>query len=170
MPSEIRNKVYETMDDYSKRLNLQGAWILDVGIAGDPILPGATSPSEKYKWFGKGNDFKTMDIDAKWKPDIVGDICKAPFEDNTFNLVILTQTLEHIWDVGNALNEVHRITRKYAIIDCPFVNDYHPEATFEDYWRISPSAMKNLLELANFKILDLQLRGGILTTALVEKL
>lgn len=161
--SEIRKLVYEAMEEYANKLQLKGVKVLDVGIAGDP------PPSEKYQWFGEGNDFKTLDIDPQWKPDFVGDICQAPFINNIFDLVIVSQTLEHIFDFKRAISEIYRITKKYAIIDCPFVNSYHPESSFDDYWRISHRAMKILLETVGFKILDLQLRGGILTTALVEK-
>jgi hypothetical protein len=69
-----------------------------------------------------GYDIKTLDLDEKLKPDFIGDIRKIPIEKDTFDAVLAAEVIEHIpWnDVSGALLEIHRITKKYAIISTPY--------------------------------------------------
>jgi len=69
-----------------------------------------------------GYSVTTMDIDENLKPDIIGDIRKIPVEDNTFDAVLAAEVIEHIpWqDVPAALKEIHRVTKKYAVISTPY--------------------------------------------------
>lgn len=155
------------MEKYGLMLNLQGKEVLDIGIAGDPKLPGATSRSEKYKWFGPGNHFQTLDNDPAWEPDIIGDICAAPFGDNQFDLVILSECLEHIYDFRQALAECYRITKPggHFILTTPWMVEHHPTGFTADYWRFSKQAYEKLLGETKFQIENLyssNLIGGAL--------
>lgn len=148
---------------YAGQMKLGGrAKILDVGIGGDK-----ERPSENYKYFPSKN-FKTMDVDRQWQPNFVGDICKTDFRDNYWDLVILSQTLEHIWDFRAAIKEIHRITKQYAIIDSPFMYQHHPEDNFDDYWRFSPQALQKLCQEVGFEC-EVKLIDGLLTTTLCKK-
>ena len=44
---------------------------------------------------------------------------EIPFEDNSFDLVICSEVLEHLENPGKALNELYRICRRYAILSVP---------------------------------------------------
>jgi len=163
MPSELRTKIREQMEQYSNELKLSSrAKVLDVGIGGDK-----KKPSENFKYFPTKR-FKTMDIDPQWRPDFVGDICETEFASDYWDLVILSQTLEHVWDYKKAVEEIYRITKKYAIIDMPFMYPYHPEPGFDDFWRFSPTAIKNLLKDVGFQV-KVELIDNLLTTALCQK-
>ncbi len=124
----------------------KGYSVLDIGIAGDP------RPSGWYNLWGRRANqdlYHTLDIDKRLEPTIVGDITKrTPIDDSTYDLVICSQTLEHLWDFRAAIAEIYRITRNVAIIDVPFVYKYHREPN--DYWRFSKEAMHRLLEEAGF--------------------
>jgi SAM-dependent methyltransferase len=165
--TNLRTQVIASMYGYGKILEcLNKGWkVLEVGVAGDP------KPGGNYKFFGVGNDYKTLDISAEFDPDIVADICDTGLEGASYDLVILSQTLEHIYDFRKAVKECSRILKKggWLIIDCPFYYPYHAEPEFADYWRLSPSAMTKVLLEVNFQIESCQLLAECLTTALARK-
>lgn len=151
MPSLLRTQCNFLMIGYAKQLGLRGARILDIGIAGDE------KPSGNYKYFGEGNEWTTLDKIEATKPNILADICESGLADNSFDLVILSNTIEHIWDFKKAIGEVIRIAKSYFIIDCPFMYPYHPndaEGDYADYWRISAQAMKRLVEEAGGDVME----------------
>lgn len=69
-----------------------------------------------------GFDVTTLDFDASLKPDKVGDVRKLPFQDNSFDLVMCCQVLEHLpfSDFEKALREIARVSKKHAVISLPF--------------------------------------------------
>lgn len=167
---QLRTLLNVWLEEIAISLNLRGKNILEVGIAGDD------KPSGSYKFFGAGNNWTTLDKNSIWKPDVEVDICESGLPDNSFDLVIMTQTLEHIWDFKKAISEIYRITKEYAIIDCPWMFDYHcdkirmgaPHDEWDDYWRISPSAMKKLCKWAGFGEVRVRMQNE-LTLALCQK-
>jgi SAM-dependent methyltransferase len=167
---QMRIQLNAWLEGLAVKLNLRNKEILEVGLAGDE------KPSGSYRFFGKGNKWKTLDIDPKWEPDIVADICDSGLESNSFDLVIMTQTIEHIWDFRKALSEIHRLTRKYAIIDCPFMYVFHqdkirssrPWQEWDDYWRFTPAGFKKLLEGAGFRDVKISFMP-LLSLALCQK-
>jgi 2-polyprenyl-3-methyl-5-hydroxy-6-metoxy-1,4-benzoquinol methylase len=68
-----------------------------------------------------GYKVTTIDFDPTLKPKIIASVTKIPFESSSFDLVTCFEVLEHIpWElVSQALREIARITRKYAIISLP---------------------------------------------------
>jgi ubiquinone/menaquinone biosynthesis C-methylase UbiE len=119
--------------------------ILYVGIAG----PTATEDDLTYL---KTRPFKTLDCDPETHPDIVADICNTGLPSNSFDRIIMTSTIEHVWDFRAALAECLRILAPngWLVMDCPWMYRYHPEPTFGDYWRISAPALDRLLEDVGF--------------------
>ena len=69
-----------------------------------------------------GINIDTCDIDKELDPDYVADIRDLPFEDKSYDAVLACEILEHIpWkDVDKALNELHRISKKYVVISIPY--------------------------------------------------
>lgn len=53
---------------------------------------------------------------------IIADISKIPIKQNTFDLVLITEVLEHLDDeiYHSALSEILRITKQYILITVPF--------------------------------------------------
>lgn len=169
--SKLRTKLNIHLEKLAMDLNLKDKDILEVGIAGDD------KPSGSYKFFGEGNTWTTADIEPLWSPDILCDISNCPqIVNNSYDLVIMTQAMEHIWDFKKAIEELYRITRKYLIIDCPWMFPYHYDKVrpltdwreWDDYWRISPSAMTKLLREAGFKEIKI-IADDEFTLCLAEK-
>lgn len=151
-----RQEIWNLMAKYANMLALSGGTVLDVGIAGDPVMEGAKSRSEKYQWFGKDNNFETLDNDLDWEPDTIGDICHAPYPVDNFDLVILSETLEHIYDFKLALKECYRILKPqgHLIITTPWLIDHHPTSFTPDYWRFSKQVYEKLMPELGFTIKD----------------
>ena len=69
----------------------------------------------------RGIQIDTMDIDARLNPDIVADILDIPIGDNSYDVLICCEVLEHIpyYNFSKALSEIRRVTRGYAVISLP---------------------------------------------------
>lgn len=69
-----------------------------------------------------GIKIDTCDFDKDLKPDYVADIRDLPFKDNSYDVVVACEILEHIpWnDVDRALNELNRVSKKVVIISIPY--------------------------------------------------
>lgn len=68
----------------------------------------------------------TMDIDHSLKPDIIADVRHIPFKNNSFDIVLCFETLEHInhKDLGDALVEIKMVTKKYILLSIPHNSMY----------------------------------------------
>jgi len=167
MPSEIRKTIFKMMKHYKRLLRPDNRqWkVLEIGIDGDP------RPGGNYKYFGVGNDYKTLDKLERVNPDIVADICDTKLPKEKWDLIIFSQTIEHIFDFRAAIKECHRLLKKggFLIIDCPFFYPYHGTEGYDDYWRISHTAMKKLLEEVGFEFGKTVSVENILTSAMVRK-
>ena len=63
-----------------------------------------------------------IDLGKKMYPEIKitqGDIYKLPYEDNSFDLVLCTEVLEHLEDPAKALKELVRVSRRYLVVSVP---------------------------------------------------
>ena len=97
--------------------------------------------------------------------DLECDISKQiPLEDSSFDVVLLSDVLEHIPTPDNLLNEIHRILRKDGclILNVPFLYWIH-EAPY-DFFRYTEYGLKFLIENADFHLEIIQPVGGLLET------
>ncbi|MBI5122794.1 class I SAM-dependent methyltransferase [Candidatus Roizmanbacteria bacterium] len=65
---------------------------------------------------------EAIQIGKKINPEILikkGDIYKLPYIDNSFDLVLCTEVLEHLEDPGKALKELKRVAKKYVVLTVP---------------------------------------------------
>ncbi|MBN1457439.1 MAG: class I SAM-dependent methyltransferase [Sedimentisphaerales bacterium] len=90
---------------------------------------------EKVLYVGKGTgiapdllsrcpgdpEVATIDIEPDFKPDIVGSILDIPLEDNSFDVTMCCQVLEHLpFDsFQNALEEIWRVTKNRLVLSVP---------------------------------------------------
>lgn len=96
--------------------------ILDVGCGEGFTLDLIEKEGIKAKL--EGVDFlKTaIDIGKKERPHLnlkVGTIYDLPYKDNTFDMVICSEVLEHLEDPKKALDELQRVTKKYVVLSVP---------------------------------------------------
>ena len=96
--------------------------ILDVGCG-----EGFTLNRLKENGIGKrleGIEYlqAAIDLGKKTYPDIKitkGNIYELPYKDNSFDLVLCTEVLEHLEKPGDALKELVRVSKKYLVISVP---------------------------------------------------
>ena len=93
-------------------LKLQPRKVLEVGI-GNALVSTYLSAS--------GINVTTVDINKNLKPDIVASVLNLPLRDDSFDLVLVAEVLEHLPfnEFISALSEIKRVTRKYALISLP---------------------------------------------------
>lgn len=163
----LRDQVIKSMQFYQMFLEPSDRkWdVLEVGIDGDEL------PGGNYKIFGIGNNYKTMDFLPRLNPDYVEDICNVKLPNDMFDLIILSQTIEHVKQPALAVQECFRLLKPngFLILDSPFVYPYHGEADFDDYWRFSEKGLEVLLKTSGFNVVLSTLYEGILASTLSQK-
>lgn len=86
-----------------------------------------------YKRFRslKNIEYTTTDLNSPLA-DVKADICKLPFKDNSFNVVLCNHVLEHIPNDTKAMQELYRILKPngWGVFQIP--QDLSREKTFED--------------------------------------
>jgi SAM-dependent methyltransferase len=88
---------------------------------------------------------------------IVGDIQQCPqISDNSFDVIVCTQVLEHVPNPFLAVSELHRMLKPGGILllTVPAAFPYHADP--QDYWRFSRDSLK-LLFSSTFR--DLEIKG-----------
>jgi SAM-dependent methyltransferase len=114
-----------------------GARVLDIGCGAKPYLPLVAPFAERY-----------VGVDTAAGPyvDHVVAAETLPFEDESFDLVLCTQVLEHVQDPAAVLSEIHRVLRPGggALISTHGVFLYHPDPsdTDGDYWRWTHAGLR----------------------------
>ncbi|NUQ63693.1 MAG: methyltransferase domain-containing protein [Pirellulales bacterium] len=88
-----------------------------------------------------------------------------PVADGTANLVLLTETIEHVFDTSQFLAEAQRCLRRNGLllITVPFAARWH--FIPNDFWRFTPSCLKRLLDEAGFDQIAVYARGNAVTVA-----
>jgi len=108
--------------------------VLDVGCGEGFTLQKLTDHHIGKKLEGIEYDETAIALGKKVHPNITikqGDIYKLPYKDNSFDLVICTEVLEHLEDTKKALNELYRVTKKYCLLSVP----HEPIFMLVDYAR-----------------------------------
>jgi len=118
-PSHYFSKIYDSKErfiSYWHQINeiimLKPNSILEIGIGN-----GLVANYLKQRKF----DVTTMDIDERLNPDKIGSVLFIPFSDESFELITCFETLEHLphEDFPKALNEIYRVSSKYAVLSLP---------------------------------------------------
>lgn len=136
--------------------------VLDVGCGAQPYRPLLPA----------GASYRAID-DAAAKEDFgyavpeteyfSGD--RWPVADASVDVVLTTETLEHVLEPAVFLAEAHRVLRDGGriLLTVPFSARWHYIP--RDYWRYTPSSLRNLLEQAGFIDVVVHARGNEVTVA-----
>ena len=76
--------------------------------------------SDKGVWVDSPYKPTTVDNNPAWEPDIVADAHKLPLDDNSYDVVSLTEILEHVEDDKRCLLEAYRVARKKVVVTVPW--------------------------------------------------
>lgn len=146
-----------------KNIQYGGGVILDVGCGNSPyksLLP------KELKYIGLDYNMAQENFDYKKSEDVIlYDGKNFPFENNSFDYLYHTETLEHIKEPKHFLKECNRVLKDGGIMffSVPFQARYH-YIPF-DYYRYTPSSLETLLEEAGFNNIKIIERGSDITVA-----
>jgi len=78
--------------------------------------------------------------------EIYLDLTISPPEDliSRFDVCFNHTTLEHIFDVKKAFSTMCQLSRDIVFVIVPFSQSQHETNSFKDFWRFTPSCLRNL--------------------------
>ena len=109
--------------------------ILDVG-----------SKKQRYEGLLGSSTYCCVDITPSPNVDFVCDAHDLPFADNSFDLVLLIEVLEHLENPQKALDEIYRVLRSDGnlILSTRFIFPYHGDP--KDFFRFTPEGLSTLMK------------------------
>ena len=142
----MRRGLYLAVRDLAPRLSGR---LLDVGCGQKPYQDLFTSVSEYV-----GLEFDSPDMRRRSKADTFYDGHHFPFPDASFDSLMATEVLEHIFNLAEFLAEVHRVLKPggMAYFTAPFAWDEHEQP--RDYARYSSFGIAHLLRTHGFEIVE----------------
>ena len=149
----IKQKISQWPINLSKKLSRQGLYpFLEAEFAKIPaqatvLTVGSGGPVNEYlQKYGTQNHFAilSLDIDPKRQPDWVGDICSYDFESQQFDVVVMSEVLEHVHAPHLALENVHTVLKENGrlILTTPFAFPLHDRP--HDYFRFTKYGLQHL--------------------------
>jgi SAM-dependent methyltransferase len=136
--------------------------VLDVGAGAQPYRP-LLPPDARYRAIDVAVAGEAFGYDLPDTEYFEGD--RWPVEDDSIDVVLATETLEHVPEPAVFLAEARRVLRPGGriVLTVPFAARWHYIP--HDYWRFTPSSLRNLLEQAQFGDTVVHARGNEVTVA-----
>jgi SAM-dependent methyltransferase len=96
----------------------------------------------------------------KNRVDVICPATDLKFNDNSFDSVLCTQVLEHVYDHHTMMKEIYRVLKPggHIILTVPFAWELHEEPY--DFFRFTKHGLKVLFEEAGFHIDYIKPNGG----------
>jgi len=122
--------------------------VLDLGCGSKPYAP---------LFVGRCESYVGVDIHVPSKADVLGAGANLPFPDETFDVVLCTQVLEHDPEPECTIEEVHRVLADggILILSTHGVWFKHGEA---DFWRWTDAGLKRIM--SSFREVEIRNCGG----------
>lgn len=147
------------------RVELAGAHgdVLDVGAGAQPYRQLLEGPRVRYHAIDIASAGERFGYDTPDTVYFTGDTW--PVADASIDLVLATETLEHVRRPPVFLAEARRVLRRGGrlVVTVPFSARWHYVP--DDYWRFTPSSLRDLFEEAGFEQVAVYPRGNELTVA-----
>lgn len=141
------NDIKEALEKYAR------GNFLDLGCGNKP-----------YETLYKPLTEKQIGCDAvqsdKNKVDVICQATDLKFNDNTFDSILCTQVLEHVYDHHGMMKEINRVLKPggHILLTVPFAWELHEEP--HDYFRFTKHALKTLFEEAGLVVDHIKPNGG----------
>lgn len=114
------NKFFETILSYVELTKPKS--ILDVGCGEGLVMKKIREKYDDINITGLDISKENLDVSKILNPDaklVLGDIYSLPFENDSFDLVVCTEVLEHLKEPNTALKEVRRVSNLNLVISVP---------------------------------------------------
>jgi len=95
--------------------------VLDAGC-GEGFVIEYLKKNGQAQFMGLDIEADALEVAKEKNPQVSfqqASVYQLPFEDNSFDLVILSEVLEHLEDPSKALEEIKRVSKQYALISVP---------------------------------------------------
>jgi len=156
----IRKNIYRGI---KKNAGFLEGKMMDFGCGTKPYKPLFINVTEYIgvDYSGQGHSHENEQIDVLYDGKTI------PFADNTFDSILTTEVLEHIFNLEDILKELNRVLKPGGkiLITVPFAWNEHEMPN--DFGRYTLSGFTSLLERNNFTILSMEKTGGFVE-ALVQ--
>jgi len=91
------------------------------------------------------NDDTVKEFYLNLEEDLPENLCNRKFD------VVFSHTvLEHIFKIDKAIDNLTMLSDDIIITIVPFIQSYHAQEHFNDFWRFSPFALKKMFENKGF--------------------
>lgn len=109
----------------------------------------------------KVDSWKYLNIDKSTNPDYLCSVDDIPIEDESFDIVLLAEVLEHLENPIDVLKECKRVLKKNGkiVITMPFLYPKHADPY--DFQRWTDYKLENELKKLGFKNIVITPMGGI---------
>lgn len=154
---KIYHRPYLVLNELSKQIqeviqkelkNKTKLKILDVGCGTKPYFPFFKEKAEMY--IG-------VDVDSALNADVVCVSENLPFANETFDVIVCTQVLEHVNDPKRVIAEMHRVLKGSGLIILSTHGVWNKHAR-QDYWRWTDIGLKKMFSI--FKDVEVRNNGG----------
>ncbi|MDF1548083.1 MAG: class I SAM-dependent methyltransferase [Bacteroidales bacterium] len=148
----IRRSLYYSIKKYAP--SLEGE-LLDFGC-GDKPYKSLFNKVEKYIGLDIENEAHSHE---KEEIDVYYDGRTIPFNNGHFDVVFSSEVFEHVFDIENVINEIHRVIKPGGklFITVPFTWNEHEIPN--DFGRYTSFGIRHLLEKNGFEIISLEKSG-----------
>jgi SAM-dependent methyltransferase len=146
-------------------------WIREAANSVPPgslVLDAGAGQSPYAKWFSahryESADFAQVAKDYSRELTYVCDLASLPVEDERFDLIVMTQVLEHLPEPGRVLGEMRRILKPGAVIwfSTPLFYEEHEKPY--DYFRYTQFGLRHLCQQAGLEVASIDWLEGYFGT------
>jgi SAM-dependent methyltransferase len=140
---------------------LLGDFVADAGVGAGHKVVDYGCGEQPYRWLFPGCEYIPVDLPSNPTASVhIDPNGKVPLPDDSADLVISTQVLEHVTDPETYLNECHRMLRPggQLVLTTHGVMFLHRHPT--DFWRWTCDGLRLILERAGFTVAD---QRGVMT-------
>lgn len=148
--------------DLRQELGAARGTVLDVGCGAQPYR-ALLGPAARYMGIDTDQAKAHFGYEMPDTSYFAGDVW--PVADATVDLVLCTETIEHVPDTRQFLSEAARVARPGAtlLLTVPFAARWH--FIPHDYWRFTPSGLRLVVEATGFGDVRVMARGNPTTVA-----
>jgi len=136
-------------------------------IPREAIILNIGSLSKNLRLLHKG--ILNLDICYYLNIDLIADASELPFRNESMDMIIFKNVLEHIKNPTKAINEIERVLKKgaYIYIKVPFLQPFH--AVPDDYQRYSENGIKELFKNYKEQEFGVSVGGGSMISWLLRE-